>query len=97
MTQDVHEPVLRVAGLSKTFGATRALQDVSIDIRAGEIHALMGQNGSGKSTLIKCLAGYHQPDSGRRRASSTASRSTSGTPCPTACASSIRTSGSCSS
>src|SRR3954463_7887517 len=55
---------LRVSGLSKTFGATRALEDVSIDIRAGEIHALMGQNGSGKSTLIKALAGYHQPDSG---------------------------------
>jgi ribose transport system ATP-binding protein len=58
------EYALRVAGLSKTFGATRALQDVSIDIRPGEIHALMGQNGSGKSTLIKSLAGYHQPDHG---------------------------------
>ena len=58
------EYALRVAGLSKTFGATRALQDVSIDIRPGEIHALMGQNGSGKSTLIKALAGYHQPDHG---------------------------------
>src|SRR5436190_6117016 len=56
------EYALRVSGLSKTFGATRALQDVGIDIRAGEIHALMGQNGSGKSTLIKALAGYHQPD-----------------------------------
>jgi ABC-type sugar transport system ATPase subunit len=53
---------LRVSGLSKTFGATRALQDVSIDVRPGEIHALMGQNGSGKSTLIKALAGYHEPD-----------------------------------
>lgn len=56
---------LRVAGLSKTFGATRALQDVSIDLHAGEIHALMGQNGSGKSTLIKALAGYHRPDDER--------------------------------
>jgi len=55
---------LRVSRLSKTFGATRALQEVSIDIRAGEIHALMGQNGSGKSTLIKALAGYHTPDHG---------------------------------
>ena len=55
---------LRVARLSKTFGATRALDEVSIDIRAGEIHALMGQNGSGKSTLIKALAGYHTPDHG---------------------------------
>jgi len=57
-----HEYALRVSHLSKTFGATRALQDVSMDVRGGEIHALMGQNGSGKSTLIKALAGYHQPD-----------------------------------
>jgi ribose transport system ATP-binding protein len=55
-------PVLHISGLSKTFGATRALDDVGIDIRTGEIHALMGQNGSGKSTLIKALAGYHHPD-----------------------------------
>ena len=58
------EPALRIAGLSKTFGATRALQEASIDVRPGEIHALVGQNGSGKSTLIKLLAGYHQPDHG---------------------------------
>jgi ABC-type sugar transport system ATPase subunit len=58
------EKVLRVQGLSKTFGGTRALVDVDLDIRAGEIHALVGQNGSGKSTLIKALAGYHQPDTG---------------------------------
>src|SRR4051812_25410052 len=57
-------PVLRLAGLSKTFGATRALVDASLDIRPGEIHALVGQNGSGKSTLIKTLAGYHAPDAG---------------------------------
>src|SRR5436190_5875013 len=58
------EQALRVSGLSKTFGATRALQDVAIDVRPGEIHALVGQNGSGKSTLIKSLAGYHQADNG---------------------------------
>ena len=57
-------PVLRISGLSKTFGATRALIDASLDIRPGEIHALVGQNGSGKSTLIKTLAGYHAPDPG---------------------------------
>jgi ABC-type sugar transport system ATPase subunit len=57
-------PVLRIAGLSKTFGATRALIDASLDIGRGEIHALVGQNGSGKSTLIKTLAGYHAPDPG---------------------------------
>ena len=57
-------PVLRIAGLSKTFGATRALVDAALEIRPGEIHALMGSNGSGKSTLIKALAGYHTPDPG---------------------------------
>ena len=57
-------PVLQIGGLSKTFGATRALIDASLDIRPGEIHALVGQNGSGKSTLIKTLAGYHAPDPG---------------------------------
>jgi ABC-type sugar transport system ATPase subunit len=58
------QPVLRIAGLSKTFAGTRALIDASLDIEPGEIHALMGQNGSGKSTLIKTLAGYHAPDPG---------------------------------
>ena len=57
-------PVLQIDGLSKTFGATRALVDASLDIRPGEIHALVGQNGSGKSTLIKTLAVYHAPDAG---------------------------------
>src|SRR5215218_6180736 len=57
-------PVLEIAGLSKTFGATRALIDAALDIRPGEIHALVGQNGSGKSTLIKTLAGFHAPDPG---------------------------------
>jgi ABC-type sugar transport system ATPase subunit len=57
-------PVLRIQGLSKTFGGTRALIDASLEILPGEVHALVGQNGSGKSTLIKVLAGYHQPDPG---------------------------------
>ena len=55
---------LRVTRLSKTFAATQALIDASLDIRPGEVHALVGQNGSGKSTLIKTLAGYHAPDAG---------------------------------
>ena len=56
--------IIRIAGLSKTFPGTRALIDVGLDIRAGEVHALVGHNGSGKSTLIKVLAGYHQADPG---------------------------------
>ena len=59
-------PVLDVVGLSKTFPGQRALDDVDLAVRAGEVHALLGQNGSGKSTLIKVLAGYHAPDPGAR-------------------------------
>jgi ABC-type sugar transport system ATPase subunit len=56
--------ILEVRHLSKTFPGTKALDDVSLDIRAGEVHALVGHNGSGKSTLIKVLSGYHAPDPG---------------------------------
>src|SRR5207342_2510043 len=57
-------PKMVVEGLTKTFQGQRALDGVSLDLRAGEIHCLLGQNGSGKSTLIKILAGYHSPDGG---------------------------------
>jgi ribose transport system ATP-binding protein len=57
-------PLLTVRALSKTFASTRALAGVDFDLRAGEIHALVGQNGCGKSTLIKVLAGFHQADPG---------------------------------
>jgi len=55
---------LRVTGLAKSFGATRALKSCSLDLRSGEVHALMGENGSGKSTLVKILTGVHAPDRG---------------------------------
>ena len=56
--------LLRITGLTKRFDATLALGGVNLDVRPGEVHALVGQNGSGKSTLIKILAGYHRPDPG---------------------------------
>lgn len=57
--------VLEVRGLSKGFGGVRALDSVSMRVRAGQVTALVGENGAGKSTLIKCLAGAHQPDLGQ--------------------------------
>jgi ribose transport system ATP-binding protein len=57
-------PALAVTGLSKSFGASVALQDVDLAIGPGEVQAVLGENGSGKSTLIKILSGFHRPDAG---------------------------------
>ncbi len=58
------EPVLTAVGVSKHFAGVTALDDVAIDLRPGEVHALVGENGAGKSTLIKVLTGVHAPDEG---------------------------------
>src|SRR3989449_5635730 len=57
-------PILEIRGVSKRFGSTQALDDVSLALQAGEIHALLGENGAGKSTLIKIMTGVVQPDGG---------------------------------
>src|SRR5215213_3175693 len=56
--------LLEAVGISKAFPGTRALDDVHLDLQAGEIHAVMGENGAGKSTLMKILAGINSADSG---------------------------------
>jgi ABC-type sugar transport system ATPase subunit len=57
--------VVSMEGISKYFGEVVALEDVDLELRRGEVLALVGDNGAGKSTLIKCLAGVHEPDTGR--------------------------------
>jgi len=60
----VVEPLLRLRGIAKHFGAVQALLSVDLDVPAGQVTALVGDNGAGKSVLIKCIAGIHEPDAG---------------------------------
>src|SRR5215207_2698472 len=66
MTSDsaLSVPVLELRGLAKRFPGVVALDDVAFDLRAGEVHVLVGENGAGKSTLVKILSGIYQPDAG---------------------------------
>src|SRR6266568_3503122 len=58
------EPILKMRGISKSFGAVRALTDVDFEVYAGEVVGLVGDNGAGKSTLIKAISGVGPGDSG---------------------------------
>ena len=55
---------LETVGMTKIFGSLTALDDVSIKVHAGTLHALLGENGAGKSTLVKCVMGFYQPTRG---------------------------------
>lgn len=60
----MNEEILRMTGIDKRFSGVHALRSVNFDLRAGEVHALMGENGAGKSTLMKVLCGIHHRDAG---------------------------------
>ena len=59
------DPIFRMQGIAKAYGGVRALEEASLDIAAGRLHAVLGENGAGKSTLIKIMSGVVQPDAGR--------------------------------
>src|SRR5579859_1673318 len=64
-TESTEEALLSLRGISKRFGPVQALTDVSFDVPAGQVTALIGDNGAGKSSLIKTIAGLWEPDAGQ--------------------------------
>ncbi len=58
-------PLLSLQAVTKSFGGVRALRGVTLDLRPGEVHALVGENGAGKSTLVRIVTGAHAADTGR--------------------------------
>ncbi|MDR5818727.1 amino acid ABC transporter ATP-binding protein [Caballeronia sp. LZ033] len=60
-----NKPVISLTGVSKAFGATRVLNDINLDVRAGEVLVLIGASGSGKSTVLRIMAGLETTDSGQ--------------------------------
>jgi ribose transport system ATP-binding protein len=61
---DIAPTILKADRLSKQFGAVTVLSEITLDVRAGEIHAIIGENGAGKSTLMRLLSGYLSPSEG---------------------------------
>jgi len=59
------EVIVKTEGIAKEFSSVRVLNDISVEIRAGEVFGIIGENGAGKSTFIKILAGLYQPTAGK--------------------------------
>ena len=64
MPDEPSSAILEMRGITKSFFGVPVLQDVDLDVRPGEVHAILGENGAGKSTLMKILSGAYLPDAG---------------------------------